>query len=59
MRGIFGIIAIVIGLILLFCAVGPFFLKLGFKLMGLAFNIVSFLGLIAIIGGIVVYLKGE
>jgi len=57
MKGIGGIIAIIIGLILLFCAIGPLFLKLGFKLMGLAFNIVSILGLIVIIAGIVLYIK--
>lgn len=59
MKGFSGIITILIGLILLFCAIGPFFLKLGFKLMGLAFNIVSFLGLIAIILGIYFYIKGK
>ena len=58
MKGISGI-AIIIGLILLFCALGPFFLKLVFKLMGLAFDIVSFLGLIAIIAGFVIYIKGH
>ena len=58
MRSI-GIIAMIIGVILLICALAPLFLKIGFKLMGLAFYIVSFLGLIAIIGGIVLYIKGR
>ena len=59
MRKTGGIVAIIIGLILLFCALGPFFLKLGFKLMGFAFDLVSLLGLIAIIAGIVLYIKGH
>lgn len=59
MKGMGGIIAIIVGLLLLFCALGPFFLKLGFKLMGFAFDIVSLLGLIAIIAGIVLYIKGR
>ena len=59
MKGIGGIIAIIVGFLLLFCAIGPFFLKLGFKLIGMAFNIVSFLGLIVIIMGIVLYIKGR
>lgn len=58
MKGMGGIIAIIIGLILLFCAVGPLFLKIGFKLMGFTFHIVSILGLIAIIVGIYLYIKG-
>lgn len=59
MKGFGGIIAMIVGILLLFCALGPFFLKLGFKLMGLAFNIVSFIGLIAIIAGIYLYIKGK
>ena len=53
------IIAIIVGLILLSCAVGPLFLKIGFKLMGFDFDIVSLLGLISIIAGIVLYIKGR
>lgn len=59
MKGFGGIIAMIVGILLLFCALGPFFLKLGFKLMGLAFDIVSFIGLIAIIAGIYLYIKGK
>ncbi|RAP50210.1 MAG: hypothetical protein BZ136_01860 [Methanosphaera sp. rholeuAM74] len=57
MKGIGGIIAILIGLVLLFCALVPLFFKIGFKLMGMTFSIVSFLGLIAIIMGIILYFK--
>ncbi len=57
MRGIAGILAIIVGLILLLCAVLPLFLKIGFKLIGFSFHIVSILGLIAIIAGIILYIK--
>lgn len=59
MKGMGGIIAIIIGVVLLLCALVPFFLKLSFKLIGLTFDIVSILGIIAIIIGIVLYIKGK
>ena len=59
MKGMGGIIAIIVGLLLLMCAIVPFFLKVGFKLVGLAFDIVSILGLLVIIMGIILYIKAR
>lgn len=59
MKGMGGIIAIIVGVLLLLCAIVPFFLKIGFKLVGFAFDIVSILGLLVIIMGIILYIKGK